>query len=167
MTIDTLKTSKKLQALGFNETQAEGIAEILSDIDAAAVTKEDLDALEQRLNQRMDDRAENVDRRFDELKHWVTQRFEATDQRIDDRFDALEQRFENRAAEVDRRFETLERRLDERFDAIDRRFVETEQRLRSDLRGDIEKVRSDMFKAIGGSIIAIGALVTLINYLMG
>ena len=44
---------------------------------------------------------------------------------------------------------------------------EMETRLRSDLRGDLADLRADMYKAIGGSIIAVGAIVALIEALLG
>lgn len=54
MPIDTLKAARRLQEEGtFSTEQAERIAEILSDLDVASATKEDLDDLEKRLTRRI------------------------------------------------------------------------------------------------------------------
>jgi len=53
MPIDTLEASKRLKDLGFDSAQAEGLAELLADLDVAGATKEDLDDTEERLLQRI------------------------------------------------------------------------------------------------------------------
>jgi len=79
MPIDTLKAAKRLQEEGtFSAEQAERIAEILSDMDVASATKEDLDALEDRLVRRIDDQESRVESRLDalqaNLENYVTSR---------------------------------------------------------------------------------------------
>ena len=49
MPIDTLDASKRLKDLGFDEDQSEGLAQLLSELDVASATTEDLDDLERRL----------------------------------------------------------------------------------------------------------------------
>jgi len=53
MHIDTLEASKRLKELGFEEPQAEGLAKLLSDLDVASATKDDLDNAEERLRTEM------------------------------------------------------------------------------------------------------------------
>jgi len=54
MPINTLEASKRLKELGFDEDQSEGLAQMLSELDVASATKEDLDGLEERLTSRID-----------------------------------------------------------------------------------------------------------------
>ena len=55
MPIDTLKAARRLQEEDtFDEDQAERIAEVLSELDVASATKEDLSELEERLTDRID-----------------------------------------------------------------------------------------------------------------
>lgn len=62
MPIDTLKAARRLQEEGtFNEEQAERIAEVLSEMDVASATKEDLNELEDRLTARIDRLSDRVD----------------------------------------------------------------------------------------------------------
>ena len=66
---------------------------------------------------RLDRRFEAIDRRIDELRSDMLERFAAVDRRfeaVDKRFDAVDKRFEA----VDRRFEAM----DERIDGLERRF---------------------------------------------
>ena len=118
MPIDTLKASKRLKALGFSEEQAEGLTDLLRDAEAAAATKDDLDALErrmtdrfERLEERLDIQKENTDARFDTLEKSIDERFA----RVDERFDTLEKSINERFAQVDNRFDTMEARIDDRF----------------------------------------------------
>lgn len=91
MPIDTLKASKRLKALGFTEEQAEGVAELLNETDAASATKDDLYALESRL----DERFEQIDDRFESLQSDINERFELQSTRIDERFNAQKAEFKN------------------------------------------------------------------------
>jgi len=68
MPIDTLKASKQLKDLGFNEGQAEGLAELLSDLDVASATKEDLNEVEERLNQRIELSEERLGQKVEDIR---------------------------------------------------------------------------------------------------
>jgi hypothetical protein len=54
MPIDTLDASKRLKDLGFDEDQSEGLAQLLSELDVASATAEDLDDLEDQLRTNME-----------------------------------------------------------------------------------------------------------------
>ena len=54
MPIDTLDASKRLKELGFDEDQSEGLAQLLSELDVASATAEDLDDLEDQLRTDME-----------------------------------------------------------------------------------------------------------------
>ena len=60
MPINTLEASKRLKELGFDEDQSEGLAQLLSELDVASATKEDLEDLEERLTSRIDRVGERV-----------------------------------------------------------------------------------------------------------
>ena len=97
MPIDTLKASKRLKALGFTEEQAEGVAELLNETDAASATKEDLYALESRLEerfQRIDARFEQINERLDAQSDHIDERFEAQNARFNERFEAQNARID-------------------------------------------------------------------------
>lgn len=72
-----------------------------------------------------------IDRRFDDLKADLRDRFNGIDRRldgIDQRFDGVDRRLDG----IDRRFDGIDRRLDgidQRFDGIDRRLDGIDQRL--------------------------------------
>lgn len=103
MPIDTLKTAKRLQQLGFDTEQAEGLTEILSESDAELATKNDLDQLETRLGVRIDevetklgsridslaDRIEGVDGRIDGLEQTMNERISGLEQTMNTRFEAM------------------------------------------------------------------------------
>ena len=137
MPIDTLKASKRLKALGFTEEQAEGVAELLNETDAASATKDDLYALESRL----DERFERIDERFGQ----IDARFE----RIDSRFGDIDDQFESLQADINERFELQATRIDERFNAQKAEFK--------------NYVTSRVAWAAG----LLALYITLANYLMG
>ena len=72
-----------------------------------------------------------IDRRFDDLKADLRDRFNGIDRRldgIDQRFDGVDRRLDG----IDQRFDGIDRRLDgidQRFDGIDRRLDGIDQRL--------------------------------------
>jgi predicted nuclease with TOPRIM domain len=160
MPIDTLKASKRLQEEGtFSPEQAERIAEILSDLDVASATKEDLDDAEERLGARID----QVEARVDALETRMDERF----QQVDERFDQIDERFD---------------RIDERFDRIDKRFFqqvdedmaslkeEFNQRMElSEQRTEkqISQLRTDLYRGLFIGVGAVAALVTVLGYLLG
>lgn len=61
MPINTLEASKRLKELGFNKDQSEGLAQLLSELDVASATKEDLDDLEEHLTTRIDRLGDQID----------------------------------------------------------------------------------------------------------
>ena len=58
--------------------------------------------------------AEQVDKRFEDLIHYMDKRFEA----VDKRFEAVDKRFEDLISNMNSRFEAV----DKRFEAVDKRF---------------------------------------------
>lgn len=58
---------------------------------------------------RMEDRFEAMDKRFQELVHYVDKRFEA----VDKRFEAVDKRFQELIHYVDKRFEDVNKRFEE------------------------------------------------------
>ncbi|PEN07089.1 hypothetical protein CRI93_08100 [Longimonas halophila] len=162
MPIDTLKASKRLKALGFTEEQAEGIAELLNDTDAASATKDDLYALESRLDERferiderfgfVDERFDRIDERFDHIDNHIDKRFGRVDERfeqIDSRFEQIDDRFDALQADINERFELQSTRIDERFNAQHAEFK--------------NYVTSRVAWAAG----LLALYITLANYLMG
>jgi len=103
MPIDTLKAARRLQEEDtFDEEQAERIAEVLSELDVASATAEDLHEMEERLTARMDrlsDRIDSVGSRIDE----VESRIDGVESRIDEVRGQLTDRFEARIAKLERR----------------------------------------------------------------
>jgi chaperonin cofactor prefoldin len=144
MPIDTLKASKRLKALGFTEEQAEGVAELLNETDAASATKDDLYALEGRL----DERFERIDERFER----IDDRFE----QIDSRFKQVDDRFDTLQADINERFELQSTRIDERFNAQNARI----DALKAEFKN---YVTSRVAWAAG----LLALYITLANYLMG
>ncbi|PSQ96249.1 MAG: hypothetical protein BRD55_07290 [Bacteroidetes bacterium SW_9_63_38] len=153
--IDTLQASKRLQEEGvFSPEQAERIAEILSSLDVASATKDDLEELEARMEQRfdqVDERFEQVDRRFEQ---------------IDERFEQIEERFD----QVDRRFE----QIDERFGQVDRRFEQMDERLtqRIELSEErtekqISQLQSNLYRVLLIGFGALSTLIIILNYVTG
>jgi phage regulator Rha-like protein len=84
MPIDTLKAAKRLQEDDtFSPEQAERIAEILSDLDVASATTEDLNELEERLDTRFQELEERLDTRFQHAADDRESREERLTQRIE------------------------------------------------------------------------------------
>lgn len=75
MPIDTHQVFKHLkQGDVFTEEQADRLADALSDMDVASATKEDLDAAENRLNQRIDEVEERLNQRIELSEERLGQR---------------------------------------------------------------------------------------------
>lgn len=64
MPINTLEASKRLKELGFDEDQSEGLAQLLSELDVASATAEDLDDLEDRLKEHVEHRLDAAEERI-------------------------------------------------------------------------------------------------------
>lgn len=98
-TIDTHSLVKQLRGAGFSDDQAEiltGIVKAGHDADLDRfVTKEFLRAELQFLDQRLNARLAETDRRVDSLEQKMDARFESHDQRMDARFAASERRSES------------------------------------------------------------------------
>jgi len=166
MPIDTLKAAKRLQEDDtFSPEQAERIAEILSELDVASATKDDLDDLETRLGERIDRLSERVD--------GLETRMEARFEQVDERFERVDERFEQMEARFDRIDDRFDR-VDARFEQVDRERASMEERLTqrielSESRTDsaISQLRSDLYRALLLGFGAVAALVTILNYLVG
>jgi len=107
-------------------------------------TKQDLDALAER----MDLRFEDIDRRFEEVHRHFDE--------VHRHFDAIDRRF----VEIDRRFEEVHRHyveIDRRFDEVDRHFADVQQTV----RGEIGRV----LEAVDGRIAA--AFATQLRWVVG
>lgn len=104
MPIDTLKASKRLQEEGtFSSEQAERIAEILSDLDVASATKDDLDDLENRLGGRIDQvdaRIEQLESRVDQAEEHLGTRIDEVEARLTQRIEVSEQRTEQQISQL-------------------------------------------------------------------
>jgi len=98
MPIDTLKTAKRLQKLGFDVEQAEGLTEILNESDAELATKNDLDQLETRLGSRID----SLGVRIDEVETKLGSRIDSLAGRIDGLEQTMNTRFEAMRADLER-----------------------------------------------------------------
>jgi predicted nuclease with TOPRIM domain len=144
--IDTLKASKRLQEEGtFSPEQAERIAEILSDLDVASATKEDLDDVEERLGARIDQVEERLGARIDQLGARVDQ--------VEERLDA--------------RIDGLETRMDERFDRVDEKMASLKRELTQQNEKQISQLRTDLYRGLFIGVGAVAALVTVLGYLLG
>ena len=147
--IDTLKASKRLQEEGtFSPEQAERIAEILSDLDVASATKEDLVNVEERLGARIDQVEERLGARIDQL---------------DGRVDSLETRMEERFQQVEKRFT----QVDERFDQLESRFTQRIELSEQRTEKQISQLRTDLYRGLFIGVGAVAALVTVLGYLLG
>jgi len=142
MPIDTLKAAKRLQQEDtFSPEQAERIAEVLSELDVASATKEDLDEAESRLGERIDEVEARLGERIDHVEAQMNERFE----RVDERFERAE---EARSA--------IEDRLTQRIEL-------SEQRMEK----QISQLRSDLYRVLLVGFGAVAALVSVLNYVLG
>jgi predicted nuclease with TOPRIM domain len=158
--IDTLKASKRLQEEGtFSPEQAERIAEILSDLDVASATKEDLDDVEERLGARIDQVEERLGARIDQLGARVDQvetRIDQVEKRLDARIDGLETRMDERFDQVEEDIASLRKEFTQRFELVQQR---TEKQ--------ISQLRTDLYRGLFIGVGAVAALVTVLGYLLG
>lgn len=107
MPIDTLKAARRLQEQGmFDEEQAERIAEVLSELDVASATAEDLHEMEERLTVRLDRAAEeraSLEERFTARMDRLSDRIAGVGSRVEEVGGQLTDRFEARIAKLERR----------------------------------------------------------------
>lgn len=141
MPLDTHRAFKRLQEDDvFTAEQAERITETLADLDVASATKEDLNDLEGRLTERIDQVEEKLDSRFDQ----VNDRIDQVEERLGGRIDQLDGRIneldgridqlDGRVNQLDGRIDQLDGRIDqleERFDRVDERFDRMDERMES------------------------------------
>lgn len=145
---DTLKAAKRLQEDDtFSPEQAERIAEILSDLDVASATKEDLDEVEERLGTRIDEVEERLGSRIDHLET-----------RMDERFEQVEERFEH----VNKRFNQVDD-MESIADRLTQRVELFEERLGK----QISELRSDMYRTFLIGLGAMAAFITIMDYILG
>ncbi len=170
MPIDTLKASKRLKALGFTEEQAEGVAALLNETDAASATKDDLYALESRLDERferIDARFEQIDARFER----IDARFEAQNKRIDEQFETqnarIDEHFETQQTRFDEQFEAQQARFDERFEAQQARFDERFKSQSAQMEALEAKLKNYVTSRVGWAAGLLALYLTLLNYLLG
>jgi chromosome segregation ATPase len=170
MPIDTLKTAKRLQQLGFDTEQAEGLTEILSESDAELATKNDLDQLEASLGVRIDEvetklgsRIDGLGVRIDEVETKLGSRIDGLGGRIDEvetklgsRIDSLADRIEG----VDGRIDGLEQTMNERISGLEQTMNTRFEAMRADLEHLIT-----LRMAWGAGLLAL--YITLISYVMG
>ena len=159
MPIDTLKASKRLKALGFTEEQAEGVAALLNETDAASATKDDLYALESRL----DERFERIDARFEQ----IDARFERIDARFEAQNKRIDEQFETQNARIDEHFETQQTRFDEQFEAQQARFDERFKSQSAQMEALEAKLKNYVTSRVGWAAGLLALYLTLLNYLLG
>ena len=139
MPLDTLKASKRLQEGGtFSAAQAERLAEVLSETDAASATKEDLESTEIALRQ--DSAALRED-------------MQAMEASLREDMQAMEASLQGEIKEMEGR--------------LRHHVLETENRLEQRIETEAANRRSEQYQLAATIIIATSALVTLLNYLMG
>jgi len=142
MPIDTLKAARRLQEDDtFSPEQAERIAEILSDLDVASATKDDLDDLEGRLTERID-----------EVETRLGDRIDQTNDRIDQTNDRIEQ--------TNDRIDSL----GDRIDRLDEKMATKAEltSVKSDLGKQIEKTHSATIRTLVGAVAAVGAILAVV-----
>lgn len=157
MPIDTLKAAKRLQQEDtFSPEQAERIAEVLSDLDVASATKDDLDNVEERLNARIDELAE----RLDNVEEQLNTRIDNVEKRLNTRIDNVEKQLKTRIDEVE---EQLNTRIEEVEARLTQRIELSEQRTKQ----QISQLRSDLYRVLLLGFGGVAALVTVLNYVIG
>ena len=91
-----------------------------------SLTKEDLKAISDLIDVKLNEQDKRFDKRFDE----IDRRFEQVDKRFDEidrRFEQVDKRFEGideRFEQVDKRFDEQDKKIDKRFDEQDKAFKE-------------------------------------------
>lgn len=115
MPIDTLKAARRLQEGGaFDEEQAERIAEVLSEMDVAGATKEDLNEMEERLTIRLD--------RAEEERASLEERLTARIDRLSDRVSELETHVDEKVP-TKSELKAVESGLGERIERAEKRIL--------------------------------------------
>ena len=76
------------------------------------------------LGKQMVDGFARMDKRFEDLIHYMDKRFEQMDKRFEDLIHHMDQRFH----QMDKRFEDLIHQMDKRFEQVDKRFEQVDKR---------------------------------------
>ena len=98
-------------------------------------------------------RAKQVDKRFEDLIHQMDKRFE----QVDKRFEQVDKRFE----QVDKRFEDLIANMNSRFEQVDKRFEQVDKRfedLIANMNSRFTWISSIGLASVCGIFTAIGGL---------
>ena len=101
MPIDTHQVFKHLKRDNvFTEEQADRLAEALSEMDVASATKEDLEATEKRLTDRIDEVENRLDGRIDEVENRPDGRIDEVENRLTQQIELSEERLGQRISEL-------------------------------------------------------------------
>lgn len=109
--------------------------------------------IEERLI-RLEEGQKNLNNKFENLNQRMNEKFVAVNQRIDDKFDALNKRIDD---------------MNKRFDDIDKRFANIDKRfdnLRSEIKDDINELRTVVHYALGGIFTVLMAIIGLIGFII-
>jgi DNA-binding transcriptional MerR regulator len=108
ITIDTLRYVKRLTAVGVSREQAEAQAEAFRDEIAVQVaTKPDLDTVAAKLDHKIDAVEGRLNQKIDTLDHKI----DAVEGRLNQKIDALDHKIDAVEGRVDLKFAALESRL--------------------------------------------------------
>ena len=87
-----------------------------------------------------------TNKQLNALEQRMEARVDASDQRMEGRIDALEQRMEGRIDALEQRVSTLELQVTQRFDRLEARLAALEQRV-ARLEGVLDGLREALFSA--------------------
>lgn len=98
MTIDTLAAAKALERAGMENGHAEAVAVVVRDATADLATKADLNALEDRLGERLAAHQSKMEERLAVHESRTEERLAAHESKLNERFAAFESRLEAKLA---------------------------------------------------------------------
>ena len=98
MTIDTLAAAKALERAGMENGHAEAVAVVVRDATADLATKADLNALEDRLSERLAAHQSKMEERLAVHESRTEERLAAHESKLNERFAAFESRLEAKLA---------------------------------------------------------------------
>ena len=96
---DTHRAVKELQAAGFGDSQAEALVNTIGAANAALhnfPTKDDLNALARRHDERIDTMGNRLDERIDTMGSRLDERIDTMGSRLEERIDTMGSRLEER-----------------------------------------------------------------------
>ena len=157
MSIDTLAAAKALERAGMANGQAEAVANVVRDATADLATKADLDALEGRLNEKLDERLAAHEGRMDE-------RLAAHQKSLDDRLAAHQK-------SLDDRFAAHQDILDERLVALEARLMGALHVQKAEIMDALRQQMMTFLKttlaAVGATAGVVSAIATIVVKLLG